>query len=399
MYKKNILLIILIIIIINLLTNYNYTYSIFESIVIVLEKVLFFTLYIWLDINAFLTKLSLWVLYCLIYGYPDFILFFLYPAFRFPTDIISIIFFTIIDPLNLLLFTIYESYCYFFLYITNYEIYNALDFLLKIQHLNYNVNENTLNINPWFIKGVHPNDHNFYLYTIFKDTTLIPYHSWYKYFYPLILLEFINASNPEMLIAEGQVVHIRMFNFFYERNYSELGVLIEIIKIIFNENVQYFYNMYLTYSNMHFGPIGPPIPLDINNINNDFFDYANDPMSKDFFDEIKRFNEEKNRLKKLYFLAFINKLLKLTPYKRYKHDFNSTYKRFYKVSTPLFVFTQQYINHRLKSYYFSDVVFRAMRQKPSILSKLLRNFGINIPIDIIFNIICIYFNKYFNKKK
>ena len=393
MYKKNILLIILIIII-NLLTKYNYTYSIFQISFIVLSKVLFFTLYVWLDINQFIIKLSLWLLYCLYYGYPDFLIFFFYPIYRFPTDLLTIIFFTIIDPLNLLLFTIYEAYCYFFLYITNYEIYNTLDFLLKIQHLNYNVNNNNLNLNPWFIKGVHPNDHNFYLYQIFKDPTSLPYHSWYKYFSPLILLEFINNINPDVIIAEGQVVHIRMFNFFYQKNYSDIGIVIEIIKVFFNENLQYFYNMYLTYYNIHFGPIGPPIPLDINiNINNDFFDYENDPMSKDFFDEIKRFNAEKNRLKKLYFLAFINKLLKLTPYKGYKHDFNSTYKRFYKVSTPLFVFTQQYINNRLKSYYFSDVVFRAMRQKPSILSKLLRNFGINIPIDIIFNIIYIYFNK------
>ena len=150
----------------------------------------------------------------------------------------------------------------------------------------------------------------------------------------------------------------------------------------------YIYNIYLCMDNMFYHPLGPTF----SNINTcyDIYNYENDPISKDFFDEIKRFSEEKNRLKKLFVINLLSKFIKR---KVYKHNFNFSYKRFYKVATPLFVFTQQYINHRLKSYYFSDIVFRAMRQKPSILSKLLRNFGINIPIDIIFNIIYIYFNK------
>ena len=152
----------------------------------------------------------------------------------------------------------------------------------------------------------------------------------------------------------------------------------------------FIYNIYLCMDNMFYHPLGP-IFINISNINFDnIYNYENDLISKDFFDEIKRFNEEKNRLKKLFVINLLSKFVKRNAY---KHNFNFSYKRFYRVSTPLFVFTQQYINYRLKSYYFSDVVFRAMRQKLSTLSKLLRNFGINIPIDIIFNIIYIYFNK------
>ena len=317
-------------------------------------------------------------------------------SFLFFLNIISIIFFSIRDPFNFILFTIYQLYGYLYLYINNYEVYNAFDFLSQIQHLNFNANN--FNMNPWLIKGIDLNDpnpaamirnqFNFYMYTILKNPDLMEYHSWYKYFYSIILLEYIN----DLALGNLNYSHFPIMNFFYKVDYSFICVHVEIIKNFCNGGIYYFYNMYLTYANMIFGPLGP-IPLDINNINSDFFDYENDPMTKDFFDEIKRFNEEKNRLKIICFLAYIKRFLKLTPYKSYKYNFNSSYKRFYKVSTPLFVFTQQYINYRLKSYFFSDVVFRAMRQKPSTLSKLLRNFGINIPVDIIFNIIYIYFNK------
>ena len=400
MYKmKPYIILVILIIIINLLTSFLYNYSIFENFFyiskVVLKKTLFFTLYCKLNINYciseifyFLTTINIIIAHYFIKFTTHSFLFFL--------NIISIIFFSIRDPFNFILFTIYQLYGYLYLYINNYEVYNAFDFLSQIQHLNFNANN--FNMNPWLIKGIDLNDpnpaamirnqFNFYMYTILKNPDLMEYHSWYKYFYSIILLEYIN----DLALGNLNYSHFPIINFFYKVDYSFICVHVEIIKNFCNGGIYYFYNMYLTYANMIFGPLGP-IPLDINNINSDFFDYENDPMTKDFFDEIKRFNEEKNRLKIICFLAYIKRFLKLTPYKSYKYNFNSSYKRFYKVSTPLFVFTQQYINYRLKSYFFSDVVFRAMRQKPSTLSKLLRNFGINIPVDIIFNIIYIYFNK------
>lgn len=313
---------------------------------------------------------------------------------------------------EILSYLFYSNYFYKYLYIyeKNFELYNHLVFLLKIQHLNFNNvsfpvsvmnnlfgNHVVLPLSPLFLKG---NVHNVsgYIYSILVNPYISPDKIYYKYFTSFILLEYINTELNNVIYLQNYFYKILHNNdIYFSSNILRFTLKNDIlIRYILNKSVIFYdyfcccYNLYISNINnycINFSNILDDSLLICDNCLKNYNLHMQENYNNEIYnmleEDIKKYKLEKQEKGRFFILLLMNRLLNKPRPLLYTVGMNIKFKKS-KNNISWWFYFEQYNKIKESSNLFSDILNREYKKKPSALAKIIRKIFNNLPIDIWF---------------